>query len=123
MAVRRPLVNVGGDLSEMPSGDILDPSVYSTSFSPFITVEVDLGSTAKKSGRFTIAVTGKTAGKPVQIFQAVGPYTGKGSRADEAEMDTVTATAYVKDANTIEVFWTSATRVKGNRKFSYLIGV
>jgi hypothetical protein len=86
------------------------------------TIEVDLGIKPRKSGRFTFAVSGQTVGKPLSIFQAVAPYTGKGTRADEAEMDTVVCSGYVKDASTVEVFWQCSTRVRGNRKFNYFIG-
>jgi hypothetical protein len=87
----------------------------------FSSVEVDLGD-AKTGGKFTIAGSGMTVGKPVMIQQAVGPYTGKGTRADEAEMDQVTVTASVTAANTITAYWASPRRVKGNFKFNYAIG-
>lgn len=83
-------------------------------------VEVNLGS-AKHGGKFTISGSGMTAGKPVLISQASGPYTGKGTRADEAEMDQVSVTAKVTDATTITAYWTSARRVRGNFKFNYQV--
>lgn len=91
--------------------------------SPVITtVEVSLGSVPRRAGRFTISGIGLTVDKPVMIQQANGPYTSKGTRADEAEMDQVTASGKVLDATTIECFWTSPTRVKGNFKFDYFVG-
>jgi hypothetical protein len=50
------------------------------------TVEKDLGSTPTWRGRFTItdAAIGPTS--KVLVWQAPGPYTGKGTRADEAEL-------------------------------------
>lgn len=90
--------------------------------SPYSTVEVNLGSFPRKTGRFTISGSGLTAGKPVQIWQAVGPYTGKGTREDEVEMDMVKATGIVLNTTTITVYWNSPTRVRGNRKFAYQVG-
>lgn len=85
-------------------------------------VERNLGSVPKKAGRFTITSSGLTIGKPVSIQQAVGPYTGKGTRADEAEMDGIVVNAIVTASNTITAYWNSATRVKGNVKFNYFVG-
>ena len=86
-------------------------------------VEVDLGTPARRSGKFTIAVSGQTVGKPVSITQASGPYTGKGFvGADEAEMDVVDVSASVTSATSITAFWRSRTRVRGNVKFIYSIG-
>lgn len=88
----------------------------------FSLAEVDLGNKARKSGRFTIPVTGQTPGKPVKIWQGVGPYTGKGTREDECEMDEVVATGVILSPTLMTVYWSSATRVRGNRKFNYLVG-
>lgn len=93
------------------------------SVAPVISIEVDLGTPARRSGKFTTPVTGQTAGKPVLIWQAPGPYTGKGfAGADEAEMDAIEASASVTNATTITVFWRCRTRVRGNIKFNYQIG-
>ncbi len=89
----------------------------------FTIIEVDLGTPAQRSGRFTIPVSGQTPGKPVSIWQAPGPYTGKGfASADEAEMDALTISANVTSATQITAFWRSRTRVRGNFKFTYHIG-
>jgi hypothetical protein len=87
-------------------------------------VEVNLGAApiARRSGRFTIPGSGMTIGKPEFIQQSAGPYTGKGSRYDEAEMDILMVTAKVRDASTIDVYWNSNSRVRGNYKFDYLVG-
>jgi hypothetical protein len=87
------------------------------------TVEVSLGAApvARRSGKFQIAVAGLTAGKPVYIQQANGPYTGKGTREDEAEMDQLRVTGKVLDATTIQCFWEADHRVRGNFKFNYLV--
>lgn len=85
-------------------------------------VEKDLGATAR-SGKFTITgLAGLTIGKPVIMTQAVGPYTDKGTLADEAEMDEVSVNASVTGTDTITAYWKSQTFVKGNHKFNYLVG-
>jgi len=87
------------------------------------TVEKDLGSVPRTSGKFTITgLSGLTTNKPVTITQAVGPYTGKGTRADEAEMDGLSVSAVVTSATEITAYWNSARRVKGNFKFNYFVG-
>lgn len=88
-----------------------------------IPFEIDLGTPARRSGKFTITVTGQTPGKPVAVSQAPGPYSGKGFiAADEAEMDVIDVSASVTSATTITAFWRSRTRVRGNVKFIYQIG-
>lgn len=87
------------------------------------TAEVNLVSApnARTSGRFTITSSGLTTGKPVLVRQANGPYTGKGTRADEAEMDQIDVSGKVINATTIECFWNSINRVRGNFKFDYVV--
>ena len=88
------------------------------------TVEASLGSVpdAFRSGHFTIAGAGLTTDKPVSIQQANGPYTGKGTRQDEAEMDQVLVTGKVLNPTTIQCYWKSQHRVRGNFKFDYAVG-
>lgn len=88
--------------------------------SAFQTVEIDLG-TSKRSGNFIITSSGLTVGKQVIISQATGPYTGKGTLADESEMDFIGVNGVVVSATQIKCFWNSNTVVKGNFKFNYLI--
>lgn len=85
------------------------------------TVEVNISSTPRKSGKFTITGVGMTTGKPVFIQQASGPYTGKGTRADEAEADSISVSAKVVSPTEIECYWRSNTYVIGNFKFDYFI--
>lgn len=85
------------------------------------TVEVNLGSVARRSGKFNITGSGMTAGKPVSIQQANGPYTGKGTREDECEMDMLLVAGKVLDATTIQCFYNSRFQIKGNYKFNYAI--
>lgn len=87
------------------------------------TVEIDLSNVGRRSGRFVIAgLSGLTTGAAVSMLQAPGPYSGKGARADEAEMDVVAVAASVTSASEITGFWRSATRVRRNFKFTYQIG-
>lgn len=89
----------------------------------FTEIEKNLGSVPRLAGKFTITgFSGLTIGKPVNIFQAAAPYTGKGTLADEAEMDGITVKAVVTAADTITAYWNAMTRVKGNIKFNYLVG-
>lgn len=88
----------------------------------FTTVEVNIASKPRKAGRFNITDSGLTVGKPVHIAQANGPYTGKGARADEAEMDHMAVSGKVTSATNIECYWACPTRVRGNFKFDYAVG-
>lgn len=85
------------------------------------TTEINLGSVPKRNGNFTITTSGLTSGKSVLIQQAVGPYTGKGTLADEAEMDGLSVSASTTSTTTIKAYWTSPSPVKGNFKFNYLV--
>lgn len=86
-----------------------------------ITTEVDLGSVPRTSGSFAITSAGLTASKAVSIQQAVGPYTGKGTLADETEMDMLIVTGITTSTTNIQCYWNSPTFVKGNFKFNYII--
>ncbi len=68
------------------------------------TVEVNLGATANWQGKFTITDAAITAIKKVLISQAPGPYTGKGTLADEAEMDPIWCVAS-PGAGSAVVYW------------------
>jgi hypothetical protein len=82
----------------------------------------ELVSGPQYTGNFTISGTGLTAGKVVSIQQAAGPYTNKGDRADEAEMDQVHVTGYVLNSTTIQAYWSSdKSPMAGNVKFNYLV--
>lgn len=86
-------------------------------------VEVDLGNTPRRSGAFSLTgLSGMTAGSRVRIEQAMGPYSGKGTLADEYEMDAVSASGTVASASQIDALWTSASPVRGNFKFLYDVG-
>lgn len=84
-------------------------------------VEVDLGSTPRRSGSFQLTTTGLTADQHVVIEQVNGPYTGKGTLADEAEMDQISVTGQAISSTVIQCYWTSPTLVKGSFKFAYTL--
>jgi hypothetical protein len=86
------------------------------------TVEVNLGSYPRRYGKFNITSSGLTAGRPALVRKANGPYTNKGTRADEAEMDDVTASGKTTSTTNIECYWQCSTRVRGNHKFDYVVG-
>lgn len=69
-----------------------------------VTVEVDLGS-PKFAGKFTITDAGISGTSKVLCWQAPGPYTGKGTRADEAEMQPVQVIAVEPGAGSAVVKW------------------
>jgi len=69
------------------------------------TVEVDLGSTPRTSGKFTITDAAISATRKVMVWQAPGPYTGKGTLADEAAMQPVNIVAVVPASGSCVVHW------------------
>jgi hypothetical protein len=93
---------------------------------PITTVEILVCvEPAQYSGHFQISGTDLVPGKPVMIQQAVGPYTGKGTLMDEAEMDQVTVTAIVLNPTTIQAYWVCQPfngPISGYLKFNYFIG-
>jgi hypothetical protein len=69
------------------------------------TVEVDLGSPAKWTGKFTITDAAISASSKVLCWQAPGPYTGKGTRADEAELQPVSVLSVEPGTGSAVVKW------------------
>ncbi len=66
-------------------------------------------------------LTNLTVGTRVEIKKSVGPYVGKGTRADEAEMELIVAEAVVSAVDTITVYWHSTNRLQGNYMFDYTV--
>lgn len=99
------------------------PPATSTSGSfTMTTVEIDLGTTPKKAGKFQITgLSGLTPGKVVLVQQAALPYTGKGTLSDESEMDIISVDGVVLDSTTIQCYWTCSTFIKGNVKLNYVV--
>lgn len=69
------------------------------------TIEEDLGSTPTWRGRFTITDAAIGAASKVLCWQAPGPYTGKGARADEAEMAPIHVISVEPDDGVATVTW------------------
>lgn len=86
----------------------------------FRTVEINVGTMPRYSGRFDITgLSGLTPGKPARVFQIDGPYTGKGTLADEAQMDQLQVAASCISSTMIRCFWIATGAVAGNFKFGY----
>ncbi len=93
--------------------------VSAAAAAPMSVADVDLGNTAS-AGRFLIAGSGFDATKRVVINVAPGPYTGKGSLTDEAEMDALTVIGSVLNSTTLECFWHAIPGpVRGHFNFQY----
>jgi hypothetical protein len=80
--------------------------------------EVSLSTTPKRSGNFTITNAGITNLSRMLITLAGEAPTGKGTKADELEMDSITLMPERCTAGSCLVRWSSPTWVKGNYKFN-----
>lgn len=69
------------------------------------TIEVDLGSVWKTSGKFTLTDAGISPGSQIRMWQAPGPYTGKGTLADEAVLAPIDVIVVVPATGTAVVHW------------------
>lgn len=70
-----------------------------------ITIEVNLGSAPIFTGKFTITDAAISGTSKVLCWQAPGPYTGKGTRADEAELQPVQIISIEPASGTAVVKW------------------
>ena len=84
-------------------------------------VEINLGNTPVRAGSFIINGSGFTTSRPVNVFQSIGPYTGKGDFYDESEMDFLICNAAAISTTQIQVYWQSNTYVSGNFRFCYVL--
>ena len=85
-------------------------------------VEVNLGSTPTWRGTFIITDSRAIPSNIILIYQAPGPYTGKGTLADEAEMDLILATA-VAAVGSIKVSWRTVAGVRSVVDYTQKSGV
>lgn len=69
------------------------------------TIEVDLGSVWKTSGKFTLTDAGISTGSQIRMWQAPGPYTGKGTVADEPVFAPIDVLAVIPGTGTAVVHW------------------
>lgn len=79
------------------------------------TVEADLGAAAF-AGKFTITDAAISGTSKVLCWQAPGPYTGKGTRADEAAMQQVLVVAVEPLAGSAVVHWQTPPMVTSRRE-------
>jgi hypothetical protein len=84
---------------------VADITIASSPGGSATTIEVDLGSTPAWRGKFTITDAAIGAASKVLCWQAPGPYTGKGTRADEAEMQPVSIIAVEPASGSAVVKW------------------
>lgn len=134
---------VGSGVSATVSGSVATVTVSGGGGGGFSVTQIerDLGSTAAWRGVFTITDASISAASRLSVWQAPGPYTGKGTRADECEMDWIQCHA-VPASGTATVHWRAVQsfsgdsghmqtrsgragvigRVRGNIKFYYAIG-
>ena len=77
-------------------------------------LDLDFGSTPRTSGKVSAILEGATVGDTIIASLLAGPYTGKGTNADELEMDAITVAAHVETAGAVSIYFTSATKVKGH---------
>lgn len=68
-------------------------------------METTLGTSATFRGSFTISDAAIGASSKVLCWQAPGPYTGKGTRADEAEMQQVSVISVEPAVGSALVRW------------------
>lgn len=103
---QRATVNfTGAGVSVADTGGKTTVTVSGGGGSSATTVEVDLGSTAKTSGKFTITDAAISATSKVLCWQAPGPYTGKGTLADEAAMQPVNVVSVTPATGSAVVEW------------------
>jgi hypothetical protein len=69
------------------------------------TIEQNLGSTATWRGKFTITDAAIIATSKILAWQASGPYTGKGTMADEAELQPVSVIAVEPGTGSAVLKW------------------
>lgn len=84
------------------------------------TANVNLGSSPRRAGKFTVAGS-FTSGKVALANLSHGPWTGKGTRSDEAEMDDITFSCKTTDTVTLTCHWTSSTFVKSYVAIDYIV--
>jgi len=77
-------------------------------------LDVDFGSVPRSSGSVAAILENSSVGDTVLASVLAGPYTGKGTLADEFEMDNISVAAQVETAGSVTIYWTSSTKVKGH---------
>lgn len=99
----------GAGVSVAPSGDVAIVTIAGGAGASWTLVEVNLGN-ANWRGKFTVVDALVTPASKIVIQQAPGPYTGKGTRADEAEMDPLWCVA-APGTGQFDVYWRTFTMI------------
>jgi hypothetical protein len=104
-----PLIIAAGQIRQMQAGDTISstlaPGGGGGGGATATTFEQNLGATAACSGKFTLTDAAIAATSKVLCWQAPGPYTGKGTLADEAAMQPVKVVAVVPATGSAVIHW------------------
>ena len=82
------------------------------------TATINVGSVPVTSGRFTLFLPDRCT--TMLVHQAAGPYPGKGTLPDEAEMDAITVSTWPAGRGAVLCHWNSNGAVVGNFRFNWL---
>lgn len=143
MAVAKPFKNAGGTLTEMGATDVIPIAnlatgtpdgtkfvrddgtlaVPASSGAVWTGLQVDTGATSKRSGTFTITDAAIAPGTAVAVLLAAGPYTGKGTLADEAQMYPGITFSAVPGPGSALVYWSApyGSALRGYVKVNYQV--
>lgn len=86
------------------------------------TAELNLGSAPRLSGKATLTDALISGTSKLLIGLAGGPYTGKGTRGDEAEHTGAITFGAVPAVGSATVYWSAANFLSGKVKIFYVIG-
>lgn len=117
MALRRPLVLIGGKIEELPTADTLPGGGGAATI---FETEIDLGLVPVKAKTFTIVNAGVAPGMKIVATQSGNAATGR--NANENEWTILSARAFAKTgAFDLYVDCLNGTAL-GKFKFNYIIG-
>lgn len=108
LTARTKINFTGAGVTATDSGVVTTVTIPGAAGASWTTVEANLGSSATWRGTFTITDASISSTSKVIVLQAPGPYTGKGTRADEAEMDQITCIAF-PGTGSATVYWRTQT--------------
>jgi len=101
------------------NGAVWDNTTATGGGSSATTVEKNLSATPTWRGKFTITDAAISPSSKVMCWQAPGPYTGKGTLADEAEMQPVQVIAVAPATGSATVMWQTPPVVTMNEQLNY----
>ena len=104
---------------EDENGKMIKGGIQPSDPATFTTIEVNVSDKAIMGGEFTITTTGLTIGNYYEVIQVSGPYTDKGTLADEC-LDMVKCIGVAESTTSLKVYWNSlSSPIIGNIKFKY----